>query len=242
MNLLDANHSSWTFFNSDGSEAAMCGNAARAAAAWLKHHRRSFPHHLATGFGNVILEDRALRAVHTFSAQVAFHKKPLKLTQIPFDNCDENAAAQFATLIDTGVPHTVVELKDSVLQQVLNEKKKLRDFASRFRWAQAAGPSGTNVTFYSRLERNLGHGPAIESVTFERGVEDLTLACGTGVLAAAVMASGLPLQTGSAWPTAGFEVRTPGATLSVESQDFPNSLILVGPAHIVFSARLVSSR
>jgi diaminopimelate epimerase len=55
MENLDATHSRWQFFNNDGSHAAMCGNAARAAGAWVKHEGLSFPHHLDTAFGEIIL-------------------------------------------------------------------------------------------------------------------------------------------------------------------------------------------
>jgi diaminopimelate epimerase len=220
----------------------MCGNAARAAAAWLKHEGRSFPHHLETGFGEVLLGEHVLGQPHGYTARISYEKRPLHMKQIAVDESHNTEGILMAKLIDTGVPHAVVELPWPVLQAAIRRKDQLRDMASFFRWAKEAGHGGTNVTFYSRIEKNVGERPAIESVTFERGVEDLTLACGTGVLAAAVVASGLSTESHSAWPNAGFEVRTPGATIWVESKDFPISLTLVGPANIVFSAKLVSSR
>ena len=242
METIDSTHSRWQFFNNDGSNAAMCGNAARAAGAWLKHEGHSFPHHLETGFGDILLNEHVMSQPHGFTARVPYEKKPLHLKQIPVDHSHQTEGFLTAVLIDTGVPHAVVQLSGSVLQAAINRKDQLRDMASQFRWAKEAGQGGANVTFFSRIEKNVGEMPAIETVTFERGVEDLTLACGTGVLAAAVVASGLSPESHAAWPATGFEVRTPGATLWVESKDFPTSLTLVGPANIVFSLKLVSSR
>lgn len=243
METLDAHHSRWQFFNNDGSHAAMCGNAARAAAAWLKHGGRSFPHHLETGFGEVILNEHAATDPHGFTARVPYGPKPLRLQPIAVDVSHDTTGllAGPATLIDTGVPHAVLELKGSILELAIERREQLGQIAAKFRWPKEAGAGGSNVTFYSHIGKNTHGASAIEAVTFERGVEGLTLACGTGVLAAAVVASGV-LEAKTSWPPAGFEVRTPGATLWVESKDFPESLTLVGPANIVFSAKLISSR
>ena len=240
MENIDATHSRWSFFNSDGSHAAMCGNAARAAAAWLKHEGKSFPHHLETDFGDVILNEHVVTTPPGFTARVSYAKRELAIAKIATDFSHDTTGtiAAAANLIDTGVPHAVIELRDSVLKFAQERKETLTSIASKLRWAKEAGTGGANVTFFSRT------GSSIESVTFERGVEDLTLSCGTGVLAAAVVSSGLDLQKRgeNLWPLAGFEVRAPGATLWVQSEDFPRSLTLVGPANIVFSLNLISSR
>lgn len=240
MENIDATRSRWSFFNNDGSHAAMCGNAARAAAAWLKHEGKSFPHHLETDFGDVILNEHVVTAAPGFTARVSYRRRPLGVAPIAVDFSHDTTGtiAGTAKLIDTGVPHAVIELRDSVLEYAQERKEILKSIASKLRWPKEAGAGGANVTFFSRA------GSAIESVTFERGVEALTLSCGTGVLAAAVISSGFDLRerSGSVWPANGFEVRTPGATLWVQSEDFPHSLTLVGPANIVFSLKLISSR
>lgn len=243
MENLDAHRSRWQFFNNDGSVAAMCGNAARSAAAWVKHAGLSFPHKLETAFGEIVLGEHMVRDPHGYTARIPYLQKPLHLREIAIDvSHDTTGLVQGrARLVDTGVPHAVVEIKDSVLVAAQERRDVLKSIAAKFRWPKEADHGGANVTFFSRIETNSGG--AVESVTFERGVEDLTLACGTGVLAAAVVGSGLSLEAKTiAWPKEGFEVRTPGATLWVESEDFPDSLTLVGPANIVFSVKLVSSR
>lgn len=243
MENIDSTHSRWQFFNNDGSHAAMCGNAARAAGAWVHHAGFKFPHHLETAFGDVILGEHVVREPPGFTARVPYGERPLHLRDIATDILHDTTGlvAGRARLIDTGVPHAVVELKESVLLAAQERRDVLKSIAAKFRWPKEAGDGGANVTFFSRIETNSGG--AVESVTFERGVEDLTLACGTGVLAAAVVGIGLSLEAKTvSWPKAGFEVRTPGTTLWVESQDFPHSLTLVGPANIVFSAKLISSR
>lgn len=245
MENIDSTHSRWQFFNNDGSHAAMCGNAARAAGAWVKHAGLTFPHHLETGFGEVILGEHIVREPHGFTAQIPYVKRPLRLREIATDVSHDTTGmiAGRARLVDTGVPHAVVELKESVLNLAQERREILKSLAAKFRWPKESGDGGANVTYFSRIETNAGSTGAIESVTFERGVEDLTLACGTGVLAAALVASGLSPETKTvSWPKCGFEVRTPGSTLWVESLDFPSSLTLVGPANIVFSAKLISSR
>jgi diaminopimelate epimerase len=245
MENLDASHTRWQFFNSDGSHAAMCGNAARAAGAWVKHEGHSFPHHLETDFGEVILGEHVVREPHGFTARIPYAKRPLHIREIATDVSHDTTGliAGSARLVDTGVPHAVIELKESVLTLAQERREVLKAMAAKFRWAKEAAAGGANVTYFSRIETKAGAAGSVESVTFERGVEDLTLACGTGVLAAALVASGVsPEARTVTWPKIGFEVRTPGSTLWVESEDFPSSLTLVGPANIVFSAKLISSR
>ncbi len=245
MENIDSTHSRWEFFNSDGSHASMCGNAARAAAAWLKHEGKHFPHSLQTGFGEVILGEHAVTNPPGFTAQVSYEEKPLRLVKIEMDFSKDTTGlvGGSATLVDTGVPHAVIELKGSILSLAIERREQLHGLASKLRWPKEAGAGGSNVTFFSRISEC-----EIESVTFERGVEGLTLACGTGVLAAALVASGMSIEKSDigskkkSWPVSGFEVRTPGAALWVQSQDFPRSLTLVGPANIVFAVKLISSR
>lgn len=195
----------WYFYNNDGSKAAMCGNAARAAAAWLKIKGAKFPHQLQTEFGNVKLE---VLSAELFSAEINYEQRPLKVRPI----------SSGAVLVDTGVPHAVLEVHNDVL------KMTDRNLAMPHRWPNEVGPGGANVTFFRRIKPD-----AIEAITFERGVEDFTLSCGTGVLAAAMISA-----SSSGWPEGGLSVENPGGQLKVLAPHFPHSLVLVGPAQAVF--------
>lgn len=216
--------SRWQFYNRDGSEAAMCGNAARAAAAWLLRNQGSFPHQLETAFGNVELRQHP----RGYSATISYADRPLAPKVVVAKNLGGFLKPPVATLVDTGVPHAVVEQPTAVLQSLKSDQHALIRLVEEFRWITEAGEAGANVTFFSRLSE-----AAIEAVTFERGVEDFTLSCGTGVLAAATVAAPTPLKG-----KIDVEVRNPGATLVVSSAEFPHSLTLAGPARVVFAAQV----
>lgn len=217
MEAVGPNASRWHFFNRDGSRAAMCGNAARAAAAWLASHaNRGFPHALETEFGTITLNLEKLSGSMQFSATVPYRTKKLS-----------EQALTGAKLIDTGVPHAVVEWPRSVLGTE-SDVKAMRETAAHYRWVREAGVGGANVTFYFKTSSP----GMIEAITFERGVEEFTLSCGTGVLAAAVVSS-RALTEG--WPAGGVSVRNPGALLRVESSSFPSELKLIGPSRVVFA-------
>ncbi len=219
MKKLAAAKYEWSFFNSDGSFAAMCGNAARAAASFLGEAK--WPVELKTGFGLVKLE--AL-VPSEFRVEIDYSKKRLQELALAKPSSDSGAAIGTPVLIDTGVPHVVMETAVDVLS--LKSGSVERSLAAPFRWPKEAGAAGANVTFFRRTGAK-----AIEAVTFERGVEDYTLSCGTGVLAAAVVAS-RALQAGQ-WSQE-ITVKNPGGVLRVDSKNFPSSLLLTGPAHTVF--------
>lgn len=217
MEALAPTRTRWHFYNRDGSDAAMCGNAARAAAAWLQAAGKAFPHELETAFGPVTLN----RHEKGFAARVQYAERAIDSIENVSGKMTSGTLVS-AKFVDTGVPHAVVEWPSSVLLGARVDAAKLKEAALALRWAPIAGAAGTNVTFYSRVAAGV-----VEAVSFERGVEDFTLACGTGVLAAAVISS--PGQTV-------VEVRNPGAALFVEAHEFPKALTLAGPARIVFTA------
>lgn len=159
----------WDFYNSDGSTAEMCGNAARCAALYCYENMESPEKStikFQTGAGLVttqILGDGHIRVLMP-EAQVVNQTQSLNI----------DGHAEKFVLVNTGVPHLVRKLKD------FTESVHLKEMARKARHHQDLKPAGANVTFYSVV--NDGH---ITAVTFERGVEDYTLACGTGAVAAA---------------------------------------------------------
>ena len=127
--------------------------------------------------------------------------RDIKLNQILQE---ENLYTKY-DYVDSGVPHCVIKV-DS-----LDNLEELRSLAVQLRQPDYFAPRGANITF--KVPINKDH---IESVTFERGVEDFTEACGTGAVAAAfshAQENGQPQKV---------EVTVPGGELSVEFNDsFP---------------------
>jgi diaminopimelate epimerase len=122
--------------------------------------------------------------------------------------------------LNTGVPHAVVFVGDL-------EKTDILRLGSALRYHTHFAPKGTNANFVAELP---GGGIAIR--TYERGVENETLACGTGVTAAALIFARL---TGAASPVR-VQVRG-GDTLQVgfePSGDGWKNVTLTGPADFVF--------
>jgi len=157
----------WRFFNSDGSVAEMCGNGARCVArfAYLTHIAGSRMR-FETDAGPI-------------SATIEGLRVSLKMTdpedlEIDYDLPVESGMVQVGS-VNTGVPHVVMTVEDLETVDVVGLGREIRnhDFYS---------PAGTNVNFISPISPGL-----LALRTYERGVEDETLACGTGAVAAALV-------------------------------------------------------
>lgn len=158
----------WQFFNSDGGAADMCGNGARCFARFVQK--------LTGGSAkDVTFETGAgvIRAAFN-GERVAVNMTPpreLRLAQ------KVNLARGVETVhsLNTGVPHAVVFVADT-------EQVPVEAMGREIRYHPHFGPKGTNANFVQLL------GPgSIRIRTYERGVEGETLACGTGVTAAALI-------------------------------------------------------
>ena len=159
----------WDFFNSDGSMADMCGNGARCFARYVQHatgQNRNFTFETAAGIIAASFNGERVTVNLT-------KPKDLKLNQsVPL-------ASGNATIhsLNTGVPHAVMFVPDADKAMVLEQGAEIRRHAH-------FAPRGTNVNFVQVIGKN-----HIRVRTFERGVEGETLACGTGVSAAAMISS-----------------------------------------------------
>jgi len=157
----------WQFYNADGSQAEMCGNGARCAAR--------FAHELGIAGPKMIFETDA----GPIEAEIKGAQVKLKMTP-PVDSRIDYAIAvsggqQILSSINTGVPHVVLELDALDEAEIVLRGREIR-------YHEAFAPAGTNVNFVSPAgERRL------QVRTYERGVEDETLACGTGCVAAALI-------------------------------------------------------
>jgi diaminopimelate epimerase len=125
--------------------------------------------------------------------------------------------------INTGSPHYVVFRDDVEKTDVNKEGRELR-------WSPKFAPGGTNVNFVQLVDNGL------YIRTFERGVEEETLACGTGVTASAI-ASALKGH----FDTNSVNVRAKGGNLKVEfkiSDNRVTNIWLNGPATFVFEGKI----
>lgn len=154
---------SWDFYNADGSSAEMCGNAARCVGWLVKTLGHSKSEVTFRTLAGVV--STQVHADESVSVQMPVVGTQLIQHQINSVN---------GTSVNTGVPHFVIET-----DAPFDSKK---DLARELRSHVHFGLKGTNVTLFKRLDSK-----KLESVTFERGVEDFTLACGTGAVAAGLV-------------------------------------------------------
>jgi diaminopimelate epimerase len=159
----------WRFFNADGSEAEMCGNGGRCAARFA---------HLK-GIAPPLLTFETLAGI--VKAEVMGEVVKLELP-LPYNLTGDftiklEGEDHLVNSITVGVPHVVIFVEDLPNVPVVELGRKIR-FADRFK------PAGTNVNFVS-----IKNDATIAIRTYERGVEDETLACGTGSVASALITS-----------------------------------------------------
>lgn len=159
----------WDFYNSDGSSAEMCGNAARCVAR-LTYDLKLTPANMKfeTLAGKIVAQIISTTEVLVETTPIP---RPEPEFSWPFEG--QHFSVQ---LLQTGVPHFVVSYAEEN-EWMGSFQKKL---AQSLRFHPTAGPAGANVTFYKVAKKSEN---TIFSTSFERGVEDFTLACGTGVLA-----------------------------------------------------------
>jgi diaminopimelate epimerase len=155
------------YYNKDGSRAKFCGNGARCLLFYnfLKSGKKYFKFIADDGeHEGYILNKKGLVKV-SFKIPENYDFD-FKIKNISYKLCFANS----------GVPHTVIFLKNLEKIDVKNLGRKIR-FHPYFK------EEGTNVNFVSRKGENL-----IEIRTYERGVEDEVFACGTGIVASAFLA------------------------------------------------------
>ncbi|GMQ25509.1 diaminopimelate epimerase [Algoriphagus sp. oki45] len=207
--ILIRNHPDFDFemiyFNADGSQS-MCGNGARCAVAF------------ASFLGIISSKTRFLAIDGPHEALISEG-----LVELLMGNVDtiESMAEDF--FVNTGSPHHIRLVEDVHTYPVFEKGKTIR-------YDSVYSPGGTNVNFFQPLAED-----EIFVRTYERGVENETLSCGTGVTAAA-------LAFGSKNNQNLIKINTLGGKLSVKFQmgkkgGFEN-IWLIGPAEQVFSGKI----
>ncbi|HEY1171200.1 MAG TPA: diaminopimelate epimerase [Verrucomicrobiae bacterium] len=159
----------WQFYNSDGSDAEMCGNGARCFARYIQK---------LTG-----VKDRTSFETVAGVISATFHGERVTVnltTPKDLRLSEQVALKQGASAIhslNTGVPHAILFVPDA-------DQAMVAQVGSEVRYHEHFKPRGTNVNFVQLKGPNF-----IRVRTYERGVEGETLACGTGVSAAAMISA-----------------------------------------------------
>lgn len=160
---------SWDFYNSDGSKPGMCGNGARCAVRFAAK----------IGAAGEAMTFRTLAG--PISGELTPRGAKVRLTDVSGITASEfiNVGGKTMSVwfLNTGVPHVVVECPDLSAVDV-------RGLGGAIRHHERFGRAGANVNFIKT-----GDGDALAIRTYERGVEDETLACGTGTVAAGIVAA-----------------------------------------------------
>ena len=194
------------FYNSDGSRGEMCGNGSRCIC------RFAYENGIA---GEAMTIETDAGPVHGWRMTESEYLVQLTMPT-GLDLCRKESIAY----VEVGCPHAVTELPGLSW----DNRDTLRERAKSLRF-DAAFPKGANVNFYTWL--GPGH---IRILTYERGVEDYTLACGTGTAATACA-----LWAAGKLPDGKLTAENPGGTLTVTVEGengIVTRLLLQGPTEI----------
>lgn len=204
------------YYNADGGEAEMCGNGARCFAR--------FVHKVAHAAGKISFETPA----GVIGAQLEGELVRLNMSDpaglklnVPLEIDGEDVTVHY---INSGVPHVVVPVARIDMVHVRGRGASIRRHKN-------FSPKGANVNFLERRDKR-----KIAIRTYERGVEDETLACGTGVVASALIFA----TTENIDGPIGVLVRG-GSELEVDFDKIDNrfhNVTLTGPAEFVFEGEI----
>ena len=170
------------YYNSDGRLASMCGNGGRCIAV--------FAYMLGLGRKDAATGRQHMRFVgpdgpHEAEIMVWNDQADMGLVRLQMRDvvCGEVRRCLDGWFVDTGSPHYVQRVEDLENYDVVGEGRRIRYNADLF-------PEGTNVDFIEDLPDG-----TLMVRTYERGVEDETWACGTGVTACAIVSGNRRLKT-----------------------------------------------
>lgn len=209
--ILLENHSDLDFkmvyYNADGNESSMCGNGGRCITAFAKH----------LGIVDNKITFEAIDGFH----QAIIEKDVVKLQMQDVSLIDIHNHHVF---LNTGSPHHVQ------MENNLNELA-IKEVGSKIRFGQPYNISGVNVNFVKKLSDD-----TFKVRTYERGVEDETLSCGTGVTAVAIAM----FETGKTKSNL-ITLETEGGKLQVsfeKNDGIYTNIWLIGPAVQVFNGTI----
>lgn len=195
------------YYNSDGNESTMCGNGGRCIVAFAK---------------KIHLIDEET----TFTAVDGEHYAKISaegIVSLQMKNVDEIKMAADYVFLNTGSPHHITVVDDV-------KSVPVKESGSQIRYSDLYGRVGSNVNFVEVISDSL-----FAVRTYERGVEDETLSCGTGVTAAAIAMNAIGKTTSNeiSLLVEGGELKV---TFQKEGKNYTN-VFLIGPATFVFEGQ-----
>ena len=194
------------YYNADGNESSMCGNGGRCIVAFAKRLE--------------IIDSEA-----TFLATDGLHHAKISenIVSLQMIDVDDVKVMENAIFADTGSPHHIEVVENIEQFPVFETGRKIRN--------EVYGKAGSNVNFVEQLNID-----TFKIRTYERGVEDETLACGTGVTAAAIAMHNIQKTNSNS-----VNLLVEGGELQV-SFDYDNekytNVVLSGPADFVFQGSI----
>jgi len=194
------------FYNPDGSEGMMCGNGGRCIVRFANDLE--------------IINDRT-----SFEAPDGLHQAEIvnENIQLSMSEVSEINKKGENLFLNTGAPHCIVFVNDVSNAAVVAEGAKIR-------YSNDYAPLGTNVNFVEILNEG------IKIRTYERGVENETLACGTGIVASALASHKKVFQNKNS-----IRVEAKGGDLEVRfdfQEGVYKNILLIGPAKFVFKGKV----
>lgn len=209
--LLENDNSSdfkMVYYNADGNESSMCGNGGRCLVAFAKQL-------------GVINDNTTFIAVDGLHHASIDANNIVSLQMIDVDNVTIDSQYVF---LNTGSPHHVQMAEDLKKLDVKHEGAKIR-------YSELYGKAGSNVNFVSLTGEN-----EFTIRTYERGVEDETLSCGTGATAVAIAMKKIGKATSNE-----IIIHVEGGQLKVAFEEHDNgykNVQLIGPAQFVFKGEI----
>lgn len=203
------------FYNADGTRGEMCGNGARCICRYAYEHG-VVDENMTVETDAGIVEGRRLDE----------NQYRVKLNNPGLIDLYRKDDVAYVELGNPGVPHAIKEIPG--LEWI--QAEELRELAKELRY-DTAFPKGANVNFYTMLSED-----EIRILTYERGVEDYTLACGTGSASTAVVLKKLGKLKGNK-----VAVHNEGGVLEVQIEsdgDDITEIYLEGPAEILETLKI----
>nr|WP_314835657.1 diaminopimelate epimerase [uncultured Flavobacterium sp.] len=196
------------YYNSDGNQSSMCGNGGRCLVAFAKKLN--------------VIENNT-----TFIATDGLHHATISadgLVSLQMIDVDAIQTTPEFSFLNTGSPHHVQLVEDL-------EHYNVKENGAAIRYSKLYGKQGSNINFVKKIDDT-----TFSVRTYERGVEDETLACGTGVTAVAIAMN----ATGKTNATS-IHLNVEGGKLAVsfdKKDGHYTNIFLIGPAEFVFKGTI----